>query len=166
MNLTRNIHGRLFAGTLASEVEAGISDARGAVFDRITMPALAVEPGKAISHEFLNAAATSNTIVLPADYDVAEQLFVAITSTQNLRIAITSPLFSGTKVVLLKGTTGTTLGEHAGFFVWQGTITTLAVSVAAAGTASYVNVFIYEIPALDEQASYVDQQLALGYFSA
>lgn len=164
--LTRNVHARLFAGTLSSEVEAGISSVRAGIFDRLTMPALALDSGKAISHEFENVANTSNTLVLPADYDTAKQLYVAIRTTENLRIAITSPSFVGTKVVLLKATTGTTFGEHAGIFVWQGRITTIAVSVALGAAAADVSAFIYEIPDLDSSASYVDQELALGFYTA
>lgn len=165
--LTRNVHGRLFFGTLDSEVEAGPSSLRTTVFDRLTMPALALDPGKAISHEFLNAANTSNTLVLPAAYDTDRPLFVAIVTSENLRVAITSPEFSGTKVVLLKATeTDTDAGTHQGFFVWQGQVTTLAVSVANGANPAAVNVFMYEVPDLTVMASYVDQQIALGRFTS
>lgn len=164
--LTRNISGRLFDGTLDSEVAAPLGALRAQIFDRLTMPALELDAGKTLAQEYLNAANTSVTLPLPPDYDDERPLFVALTASENLRIAITSPEFSGTKVVLLKATeTDTDAGTHAGIFTWQGRVTTIATSVALGATPSSVNVCMYEVPDLEDMTSYVDQQIALGHFT-
>jgi hypothetical protein len=80
------------------------------------------------------------------------------------RVVFTSPTH-GSSTVLLSGTTSTDDGTHAAFWTYQGDMTTFAVSVpstAQGGDTTSFEVFMYEIPDLEDFESYYDKQIGLG----
>lgn len=153
----RTVYGRIFAGTLDEESDATAGALRAQLFDRLTMPSLYVDTGKTISYD-LTLDTTGGVLTLPPNYDDDNRLYVALTTDVEIKIITVSPTH-GTNSVLVMGTTGSTDGEHAGFYCWQGDVTSITIVSLVAATLS---VFMYEIPDLTDQDSYVGGSLALG----
>lgn len=163
--LNRTVYGRLFRGTLAQIADTGPWDLIGAIFDKTNMPALLLEKGKSVYYSFNLAQNATTTLPLPENYDAANKLYIAVRSNLKARITFTSPTHGSGKIVLIKGTDTDADGDHAGFWVYQGDMTTFAVSIpstADGGFTTEVQVFMYEIPDLDDFESYYDKQIGLG----
>ncbi len=163
--LNRTVYGRIFRGTHDQIADTGPWELIGALFDRTNMPALVLEPGKQIYHAFTLAQNVSATLVLPEAYDSANRLYVAVRTDLKARVVLTSPTHGSTLTTLLKGTDSATDGEHAGFWTYQGDVTSLAISIpstADGGATTQVQVFMYEIPDLADVESYYDKQIGLG----
>ncbi len=129
------------------------------------MPALLLDPGKQIYHNFSLAQNTSATLALPDDYDTANKLYIAVRSDLKCRLTYTSPTHGSGLIVLLQATDDTTNGTHGAFWTYQGDITSFAVSVPATaqgGATTQIQVFMYEIPDLTDFESYYDKQIGLG----
>lgn len=163
--LNRTVYGRIYRGAFEQIADTNPGDLIGAIFDKTYMPALLLEPGKQIYQAFSLAQNTSATLPLPENYTVGARLYVAIRSDLKSRVIVTSPTHGSTLTTLIKGTDSTTDGEHAGFWTYQGDITTIAVSVpstADGGATTAFEVFMYEIPDLSDFESYYDKQIGLG----
>ncbi len=163
--INRNIYGRLFKGEFESIADTNPSALIGAVFDKTYMPALIIDPGKQAYYKFTLLQNESVTLALPPEYDAANKLYIAVQTNLNTRLTFTSPTHGSGRIVLLKGTDDTTSGSHAGYWIYQGDMTTFAVSVpstADGGATTNISVFMYEIPDLDDFESYYDKQIGLG----
>jgi hypothetical protein len=160
--LNRTVHGRLFRDQIEHESDSGSWGVVAQVFDRIRMPALNLEPGKAIYREFSLDVSESATLQLPADYTTGAQLYIAVVCDLTGRVTYTSPTHGTGRIVLVKGTDSEDDGAHWGFWVYQGDMTTFAVSVPAGGLTTTFRVLMYEIPDLEEADSYYDNEIGLG----
>ncbi len=163
--LTRQIYGRLFRGTLETEANTGPWGLLGAIFDRVTMPALVLEPGKQVYYSFALAQNVSMTLPLPQEYSAPNRLYIAVRCNLKARLTYTSPTHGSGKIVILEATDSTDDGEHHAFWTYQGDMTTFAVSIpstADGGATTDVEVFMYEIPDVSVFESYYDKQIGLG----
>ncbi len=163
--ITRNIYGRLFRGAHDAISDTGPSALIGSVFDKTNMPALLIDEGKQIYHDFTLDQNESATLSLPQNYDDDNRLYIAVRSDLKARVIFTSPTHGATRTVLLHATDSTTDGEHGAFWSYQGDMTTFAVSVPATaqgGATTSIQVFMYEIPDLEDFESYFDKQIGLG----
>jgi hypothetical protein len=162
--LNRTVYGRIFSGSYQQIADAQPSDLIGSLFDKTLMPALVLEPGKQIYHAFSLAQNTSATLPLPENYDSDNRLYIAVRCNLKGRVVFTSPTH-GTSTVLLLGTDSDDDGVHAAFWTYQGDMTTFAVSVpstADGGLTTDFEVFMYEIPDLEDFESYYDKQIGFG----
>lgn len=163
--LNRTVYGRLFQGAHDELADTGPWDLVAAIYDKTYMPALVLAPGKQVSYEFALEQNTSQAVALPAEYDVARPLYVAVWCDLYGRVTFSSPTHGADKVVLLQGTDSTTAGTHAAFWTYQGDLTSLTVSVpttAQGGATTTFRIFMYEIPDLEDFESYFDKQIGLG----
>lgn len=149
----------MYQGQIASEVAASHGALEGSIYDRLDMLPLDIADGKTLSEKFTNAANTTETLDLPDSYDSANNLFVMLITKADLTLEVTSPEFSGGKSVVVRGNS-----THPGIFVWQGRVTSLETTVPTGATAAEIEVFMYEIPTLNDSDSYSDGPIALGYY--
>jgi hypothetical protein len=163
--LNRTVYGRIFRGSHQAIADTGPWEMIGSLYDKTYMPALLLEPGKQIFHRFSLAQNTSATLPLPENYDSAERLYIAVRSNLPARVVFTSPTHGATRTILLNATDDTDNGTHAAFWTFQGDMTTFAVSVpstADGGATTEFDVFMYEIPDLDDFESFYDKQIGFG----
>lgn len=163
--LNRTVYGRLFKGTHSEIADTGPWALVGALFDKTNMPALLLEKGKTVYYAFNLAQNTSTTLPLPENYSSSNKLYIAVRSNLKARVVFTSPTHGSGNTVLIKGTDSDDDGDHAGFWCYQGDMTTFAVSIpstADGGFTTEVQVFMYEIPDLEDFESYYDKQIGLG----
>lgn len=163
--LNRTVYGRIFRGTHEALADTGAWGMIAALFDKTYMPALLLETGKSVYYDFDVAQNTSVTLALPEEYDAESKLYIAVRSDLKARITYTSPTHGSGRIVLLNATDDTTQGEHAAFWTYQGDMTTFAISApstAQGGATTAVQVFMYEIPDLEDYESYADKQIGLG----
>lgn len=162
-SLKRNIKGRVFRGTLSAE--SGPWDLTAMVYDRHVMPALDIANGSSFFQEFRLDQAESATIPLPEAAVTASVIYVAVRCNLLTRITYTSPTLGTGKKVLIKATDSTADGEHMGFWVYQGDLTSLAISIpstADGGATTLVSVMMYIVPDLTLAASFTDRNQGLG----
>lgn len=162
--LNRTVYGRLFKGAHDEIADTGPYDLIGALFDKTYMPALLLDPGKNIYYNFSLAQNASATLPLPENYSSANRLYIAVRVNLKARVVFTSPTH-GTRTVLLRGTDSTDDGDHGGFWTYQGDMTTFAVNVPTTGdggATTSIQVFMYEIPDLEDFENYYDKQIGFG----
>lgn len=163
--INRQIYGRMFKGAYQSISDTAQSDFIGAVFDKTLMPALLIAPGKQSYQAFTLPQDGSFEVPLPIDYDMAERLYIAVKASKKASVLYDSPTHGNGNVALLNATDSTALGTHAAFWSYQGDISSLEIlvpSTANGGDTTDFQVFMYEIPDLDDFESYFDKQIGLG----
>ncbi len=163
--VNRTAYGRVFRGTHDAIADTGPWELIGAVFDKTLMPALLIDAGKQIYYDFKLDQNETTTLALPENYTAGANLYIAVRTDLKARLTFTSPTHGSGLIVLLKGTDSDDDGEHAGFWSYQGDMTTFAVSIpstADGGLTTNVQVFMYEIPDLADFESYYDKQIGLG----
>lgn len=101
------------------------------------------------------------TVQLPANYSNTEILSCCFRSNAIVKLTFVSP-DHGTSNVLLKGTNGTTNGDHKGIMMWQGTVTSIVITAAADALVDYC---LFKVPDLTDADSYQLGQRALGVVS-
>lgn len=101
---------------------------------------------------------------LPEGYASTEMLSCIIRSQSIVKVVIVSP-DHGTSTFLLKGTNGTTNGDHPGLLMWQGTVTSITISSPTGAGAALVDYFFFEIPDLTSADSWRLGNRALGVIS-
>ncbi len=162
--LSRTVYGRIFRGAYTAISHTDPSSLIGAIFDKTYMPSLVLDQGLNIYYNFSLAQNSSATLALPENYSTPSRLYIAVRTNHNARVVFTSPTH-GTRTVLLCGTDSDDDGEHGAFWTYQGDMTTFAVSIPSTvqgGETTSVQVFMYEIPDLDDFESYYDKQIGLG----
>jgi hypothetical protein len=163
--LTRQIYARLFTGSYSDIAYTTPSKLVGSIFDSTYMPSLVISKGKSVYYDFSLAQNTSATLPLPENYTVGAKLYIAVCSDLRARLTYTSPTHGAGLKVLLEASDNTTDGTHAAVWTYQGDMTTFAVSVpstAQGGATTQIQVFMYEIPDLEDFESYYDKQIGLG----
>lgn len=122
---------------------------------------LVVGDGEYTSGQIRLDASDSYSVPLPAGYSNTARLSCIFRANSVCKVVIVSP-DHGTSTILLKGTNGTTNGEHHGILMWQGTVTSITVSVAAAGDSTLIDYFLFEIPDLTDPDSWRLGARAIG----
>lgn len=113
----------------------------------------------------------TKTITLPNGYTAGvtlanggKRLRCSFRSNDVVRLVIVSP-DQGTSTILVKGTNGTTNGNHDGYLVFTGTITSISIQAPATNAADVeVEYMLYELPDLTTSAAYRDGTLAFGSY--
>lgn len=124
--------------------------------------ALNIANGEYSSDKIRLDASDSYTVQLPENYTNASRLHCCFVVKQaDCKAVIVSP-DHGTSTVLLKATTGTTNGEHAGVLMFSGTVTSIVLSVDAGADSSLIEYFLYKIPDLSLAASWRIGSRAVG----
>lgn len=121
--------------------------------------------GKITSDYIRLDAADSYAIPLPEGYTNTEKLSCIIRSNAICKVVIVSP-DHGTSTFLIKGTSGTTDGDHNGMIMWQGTVTSITLSVPTAFDPALIDYFLFEVPDLTSADSYQLGETALGYVAS
>lgn len=106
-------------------------------------------------------SADTYTVQLPANYTNASRLSCCFRSTAVVKLTVVSPTH-GTSNFLLKGTNGTTDGDHKGIIMWQGDVTSILLTAAADALVDYC---LFKVPDLTDADSYQLGQRALGVAS-
>lgn len=164
--LNRTVYTRMFRGTMTTEADSGPWGLVGSLYDRVRMPALVLDPGKQIYYDFKLDQNESATLALPADYAVGAKLYIAVQCSLLTLLTYTSPTHGVGQIVKLNASNDATLGVHAGFWCYQGDMTTFVVSIpntGAGGATTLIQCFMYEIPDLSDAESYYDQEIGLGH---
>lgn len=160
--LTRNNYARLFKGPIQSIAYAPSGSQLAAIFDRTYMPALVIDPGKQIAHNFNMTQNTSQLIQMPQLHDDSKITYVAVQTNGRAKITWTDPT---SRAVLMEATSSDADGVHNALWCHQGIVETLTISIpptAQGGGNTEVKVFIYELPDLEVFTSYYDRQIGLG----
>lgn len=108
---------------------------------------------------------TSFAVPLPEDYDTANRLYYALRAEGIVKATVVSPTH-GTSTFLIKGTTGTTNGDHHGLLIGVGDITSITLVTSASSVTTPVEWFFFSLPDLTDADSFRLGQLALGVTSA
>lgn len=118
-----------------------------------------------VSSGYLELAATESSVLqLPANYVNTDRLSVIIRTNQIVKCVVVSP-DHGSSTFLTKSTDSTDEGEHLGPIMWQGTVTSITLSIPATFSSALIEYFMFVIPDLSEPTSYRLGQTALGYIS-
>lgn len=104
---------------------------------------------------------TAFAIPLPEDYSSSDRLYCAIRAEGIIRATIVSPTH-GTVKFLIKGTTGTTDGDHPGLLIWCGDVTSITMDTSSGAVLTPIEWFLWRLPDLTDADSYRIGQLALG----
>lgn len=143
--LTRQIGAHLYSGILSSIRDAKVK--RGSMWDAPRKYQLALADGDVSSGNALVASDSTMTIPLPENYTNASRLGVFIEVRGVCKITIDSPTHGSDNETLIKGTRGTTDGEHPGFFGAQMDVNSITLTVDSSDDDILVSWFLYKIPA-------------------
>lgn len=99
-------------------------------------------------------ASDSYSIPVPSGYSSANKLACILRADSICKVVIVDPSL-GTSTFLLKGTQGTTKGDHKGLLMWQGRVTSITVSVPATYDDTIIDYFLWSIPDLTDEASWM-----------
>lgn len=163
--INRNVYGRLFRGSHDAESDTGPWALLGSIFDKTYMPALLVDSGHQIYYKFSADAGDSLGIPLPANYDRTQRIYVAVKCNKKAKLTFIRIQATTTQNALLMGTDSSTEGVHPGLWTYQGRLFSLTVVIPSSmdgGAATDVEVFMYQIPDLEDFESYYDKQIGLG----
>jgi hypothetical protein len=123
---------------------------------------LNLEPGKFTS-DYIDLDATDTfSVPLPTNYTTGERLSCVFRSNNICKLVIVSP-DHGTSTFLLKSTSSAAQGDHKGIIMWQGSVTSITVSVPATFDPALIEYFIWEIPDLSLASSWKLGDMAIGY---
>jgi hypothetical protein len=158
--LRRQISARVVDGTKESLADGTVFSYR--LSDVLPKYVLKLANGKYQNAYFALDASDSYVMPLPPEYDTTQKLSVTIKATAVCKVVIVDPDL-GTSTFLLKGSSGDTDGDHSGVLMWQGRVTSITISVAAAGETTEIDVFMFEIPDTEVAASWRTGSQAIGY---
>lgn len=109
-------------------------------------------------------ASDSYTVPVPSAYSSADKLACIFRADSICKVVIVDPAL-GTSTFLLKGTQGTTKGDHKGLLMWQGRVTSITVSVPATYDDTIIDYFLWSIPDLTDEASWQMGNQIIGVLS-
>lgn len=161
MYVLRQITARLAKGKKLTSVGTAVTFPYR-LTDVLRKYVLKVDDGDVVMDSFAMNASDSESLQLPRNYTNTSRLFFQLRTTDTVKVTIVSP-DQGTSNILVKGTRGTTLGDHDGLLTFCGTVTSVTITVPAAATADVLlEYFAFKLPDLTDADSYRIGNLALG----
>ncbi len=106
-------------------------------------------------------ASDSYSIPLPSSYSNADQLACFFRADGVTKVVVVDPVL-GTSTFLLKGTTGTTKGDHKGILMFQARVTSITVSLAVGADDTNIDYFLWGMPDLTLADSWQQGNYSLG----
>jgi hypothetical protein len=155
----------MYRGTYDAESDTGPWALVAQLMDRQNMPALSLDPGDMYYQEIDLDQNESFTVPLPQNNASSAKMYVAITCNLLTRVTYSSSVLGSNRKVLIRASDSTTDGDHRGFWIYQGDLTSLVISIpttAHGGATTLVSVFCYMIPDLADSDSYYDREIGLG----
>ncbi len=122
---------------------------------------LKLDADKITSGYMMISANTSFALPLPEGYSSANYLAVVLRGNAICRAVLVDSVL-GTSTFLLKGTSGTTKGNHPGVISFQGHVTSVTVNVPVAFDDCLLEYFMYEIPDLTVPGSWQNGSQTIG----
>lgn len=126
---------------------------------------LKLSDDKMTSGYMVISANTSFSIPLPEGYTTSNRLAVILRGNAIAKVVLVDPVL-GTSSFLLKGTSGTTKGDHPGVISWQSKVTSITVSVPVGYDQCLLEYFLFEIPDMTVESSWQKGSQILGVVSA
>lgn len=157
---------RQIAAFLCEGQVTGIGDSPNKNLYRATdIPAkniLLIPSGQYSSGVFQVTSAGSYSLPTPLQYDGTSRLSMLIRVNNTAKIVYTGS--QGTNTALIKGTSGTTKGDHKGIFMVQDVISAITISSPAAlGTDVTVEYFMFQLPDVTVSSSWRKGSQIIGY---
>jgi hypothetical protein len=151
MFLLRQISARLLDGE--QETVGSSRNIQLRVNDVLPSTILRLEDGDCKSESVVLNASDTYAVPLPQNYASTDLLQVFLKTNVVIKVTVVSP-DEGTSNYLVKGTEGTTDGEHEGILCFTGTVTSITITIPSGSNDAQVDFAMFKLPDLTLNASY------------